>query len=85
MAVDQTLIQGAGLAAKSDSSISGGIKRSQAVSKIGKQLTDAAISHMNTIGEQRLAQKQEKEEVEKEGEDKGAMYDAAAQKILNDA
>ena len=85
MAVDQTLIQGAGLAAKSDSSISGGIKRSQAVAKIGKQLTDAAISHMNTIGEQRLAQKQEKEEVEKENEDKGAMYDAAAQKILNDA
>ena len=82
---DQTLIKGAGMAAMSDSGINTKIARSKAVSKVGQQLTNAAVGYMNSMAIQKQQEKLEQEQVEKEKEAKGQQYDAFAQKVLNDS
>lgn len=75
---DQSLIQGAGLAAVSDSSVGGGIARSKAVSNIGQGLVQKGLDMAN---EYKAAKQKEKEE----NEALGKAYDLNAQKVLDNS
>ena len=75
---DQSLISGAGMAAMSDSGISGGIARSRAVSRAGQDLVSKGLEVANQFKLAKQKEQQEKEEL-------GQIYDLNAQKVLDNS
>lgn len=77
MAVDRTLIQGAGLVAQSDGA--GNLAASKAASNIGKELNKKALAY---IEEKAAAAELKKEEQELKEKENGARFDSWSDRVL---